>query len=269
MSESQISVRGWVDDLSKRGRITFSLAEVENDFSNKSKRGIRSSISRMVKKGRVYSAWRGFFVIVSDEHALKGVVPPIEYIDSLMAYIGCKYYVGLLSAAAIHGARHQQPQVLTVVTDSNDIRTKTDKLFRFYSKNFISELNLVEKRAGYGKVVVSSPELTALDLVCYEKRIGGLNRVIEIISELDLDFNESSVNLLQFYKIPVIQRLGYILENVLEYKECGAVLYSEALAAGIKFRKTLLASKSKLNESCINVDNKWKVIVNCEVEVGT
>ena len=88
----------------------------------------------LIEKGRVYSAWRGFYVIVPDEHALKGFVPPIEYIESLMAYTGHKYYVGLLSAAAIYGAGHQQPQILTVVTDSNDISSKRNTSILFLLK---------------------------------------------------------------------------------------------------------------------------------------
>jgi predicted transcriptional regulator of viral defense system len=186
-----------------------------------------------------------------------------------MECLGHKYYVGLLSAAAIHGAGHQQPQVLTVMTDSNDIRAKANKPFRFYSKKNIPELNLVEKRVGNGKVVISSPELTALDLICYEKRIGGLNRAIEIISELVLDFNNTDGNLLLMYKIPVIQRLGYILEYVPGLEECSAVLYSKVLTTGIKFRKTLLDPTSNSYNGSINEDSKWKVIVNCNLEVGT
>jgi predicted transcriptional regulator of viral defense system len=267
MSDKVTSVRAWIDDLPKRGRITFSMAEAEILFSSLSKKAIRSSIYRLINSGRLYSAWRGFYIIVPDEHALKGLVPPIEYIESLMAYIGHKYYVGLLSAAAIHGAGHQQPQVLTVVTDSDNIRSKSDKSIRFFTKSLIPELFIVYKRAGYGKVAISSPELTALDLVCYEKRIGGLNRAIEIISELDLDFSESGRNLLLMYRIPIVQRLGYIIENVLGLEECGAVFYSESLAAGIKFRKTLLDPGINSENDFVKEDCKWKVIVNCNLEV--
>ena len=188
MMEKVISVRKWVDDLPKRGRITFSMDEAESRFSYMQKKAIRSSIYRLIKNGRIYSAWRGFYVIVTDDHALRGIVPPIEYIESLMAYTGHKYYVGLLSAAAIYGAGHHQPQVLTVVTDSNDIRCKKNRNILFLTKADLSETILIEKRAGLGKVLLSSPELTAIDIIQYENRIGGLNRAVEILSELELDF---------------------------------------------------------------------------------
>lgn len=268
MSANVVSVRKWIEDLPKWGRITFSMIEAESCFPNMPKKAVRSSIYRLIEKGRVYSAWRGFYVIVPDEHALKGIVPPIEYIESLMAYTGHKYYVGLLSAAAIYGAGHQQPQILTVVTDSNDIRSKRDKPILFLSKASVPESYLIEKAAGYGKVMLSSPELTALDLIYYENRIGGLNRAVDIIGELTLDFGKTGDNLWRMYKTPVIQRLGYILENVLGLENIGADVYSKTQAVGVQFRKTLLDPRSNQSGSSEYQENgKWKIIVNCELEI--
>ena len=267
MREKALSVRNWIEDLPKRGRLTFSMVEVESRFSHMPQKAIRSSIDRLIKKGRVNSVWRGFYVIVPDEHALKGFVPPIEYIDSLMAHTGHKYYVGLLSAAAIHGAGHQQPQILTVVTDSNDIRSKKNNPILFLAKASLPSAYLIEKSAGLGKVAISSPELTALDLIYYESRIGGLNRAAEIISELELDFIKAGSDLLRMYKTPVIQRLGFILEIILGLEESSAEVYEQAKAAGIHCRKTLLDPKSKPGGGEIQVNSKWKIIVNCELEI--
>jgi predicted transcriptional regulator of viral defense system len=183
-----------------------------------------------------------------------------------MAYIGRQYYVGLLSAAAIYGAGHQQPQILTVVTDSNDIRSKVDKPILFLAKASIPKSHLIEQRAGFNKVSLSSPELTAVDLVCYENRIGGLDRVVDIISEMELDFNKPKDDFWRICQPPVIQRLGYILENVLGLEDSGAALYSRVRAAGIEFRKTLLDPKRKpLSNESVS-DNKWKIVANCELE---
>ena len=267
MSEKALSVRKWIEDLPKRGRITFSMAEAESRFSHMPQKAVRSSIYRLIEKGRVYSAWRGFYVIVPDEHALKGYVPPIEYIESLMAYTGHKYYVGLLSAAAIFGAGHQQPQVLTVIADTNDIRSIKNKSILFFAKTGLPEKYLVERNAGFGKVTLSSPELTALDLIYYEDRIGGLNRAADIIRDLELDFSKSGDDLWRMYKIPIIQRLGFILEDILGLEESGAEVYSQAQAAGINFRKTLLDPKSKIPGKDFRENGKWKIIVNCELEI--
>ena len=267
MRDKDLSVRNWIEGLPKRGRITFSMVEAEAHFSHMSKKAVRSSIYRLINKGRVYSAWRGFYVIIPDEHALKSIVPPIEYIESLMAFTGHRYYVGLLSAAAIHGAGHQQPQILTVVTDTNDIRSKSNKHISFLAKAAIPESYLVDKYAGYGKVTVSSKELTALDLIFYESRIGGLNRAAEIISELNLDFSRMGDDFWEMYKTPIIQRLGYILESILGLEETAAVIYSQTQSAGVHFRKTLLDSKFKPSGGKYPENMKWKIIINCELEI--
>ena len=268
MENKVLNVRKWIEDLPKRGRITFSMDEAESRFSYMPKKAVRSSIYRLIKNNRIYSAWRGFYVIVTDDHALRGIVPPIEYIESLMTYTRHKYYVGLLSAAAIYGAGHQQPQILTVVTDSNDIRSNKNKFIMFLAKAKISETYLIEKRAGQGKVLISSPELTAIDLIQYENRIGGLNRVVDILSELELDFKKINVDFWRMIKTPIIQRLGFLLESVLGFEDLGADVFLQAQAAGVHFRKTPLDSGIKPSVDDLKEDLKWKITINCELEIN-
>lgn len=51
------------------------------------------------------------------EHRVAGAPPPSWYIDALMQHHKQPYYVALLSAAALHGAAHQQPQTFQVMTN--------------------------------------------------------------------------------------------------------------------------------------------------------
>ena len=259
-------VRKWIEGFPKRGRLTFSMAEAENRFPHMTKKAIRSSIYRMIEAKRVYSVWRGFYAIVPDEHALMGFVPPIEYIDPLMEHLGHDYYVGLLSAAAIYGAGHQQPQTLTVITNSNDIRSKPGNPIIYTAKTSIPKQYLIERHAGYGKVTLSSPELTALDLICYENRIGGLNRATEVIGELELDFTETGDDLLKQFKTPIIQRLGFILDDVLGFDRIGSDLYTKAQAVGVHFRKTLLDPRTHQSDDISPKNEKWKIAINCALE---
>ena len=129
------------------------------------------------------------------------------------------------------------------------------------------ELYLVEQNAGYGKMMLSTPELTAMDLICYENRIGGLNRAAEIILEMNLDFRKPGDDFWRMYKAPIIQRLGFILERVLGLDESGAYVYLQSQAAGVRFRKTLLDPLSKPSGGEFREDSKWKIIVNCELEI--
>ena len=55
MSERTQGVRQWIEDLPKRGRIAFGMGEVESRFSNMPKKAVRSSIYRLIEKGRVFS----------------------------------------------------------------------------------------------------------------------------------------------------------------------------------------------------------------------
>jgi predicted transcriptional regulator of viral defense system len=78
---------------------------------------LKKSVQRLVAKRRLAIPRRGFFVIVPIEYRHAGAPPPSWFIDELMKFCGRRYYVGLLSAAALYGAAHQQPQEFQVVTD--------------------------------------------------------------------------------------------------------------------------------------------------------
>lgn len=80
-------------------------------------------------------------------------------------------------------------------------------------------------------IYYSNAELTAIDIVHYEQYIGGLSRAATILDELaeKLDFRRASDNLFNYTSIATIQRLGYILDDILEQKEIAEVLHSELL----------------------------------------
>jgi hypothetical protein len=216
--------------------------------------------------------WRNFYVYVPNEYALRGFVPPIEYIDSLMRYLGHKYYVGLLSAAALFGSSHYTPQSFMVIADSNQLRNKNDAdvSLRFVSKAKIQDTFLLSRNASYGEIKVSNPLLTALDLIYDESRVGGLERAASVIEGMADEINVSDVNLAIWnsFPIPVIQRFGYIVEQVLGFTELGDAIYNKTHEAGIIFRKSPLSPGAKAKETDgYPYEPKWKIIVNTEMEV--
>ncbi|MDR1833016.1 MAG: type IV toxin-antitoxin system AbiEi family antitoxin, partial [Fusobacteriaceae bacterium] len=204
------NVRDWITSLPKKGRIAFDLQELKSHFLHMPQKTIDSVIYRLKKNNRLYSARQGFYVIIPDEYALRGFVPPIEYIDRLMNSLGRTYYVALLSAAAIYGSAHQQPQVLQVIADSNQLksRIKNESSIRFFAKHNIPAKYIVEKAAGRDKICISTPEFTSLDLVLYEDRIGGLERVAEVLAELSetIDYSKADAEFWRSFPSPVIQR---------------------------------------------------------------
>jgi len=115
----------WVENQQSWGKYTFNLSQIKCDFPDLSELAIKRALNRLSTKGRIVSVYKGFYVIVPPEYASRGVLPPMLFIDSLMQFAGKPYYVGLLSAAALQGAAHQQPQEFYVITDS--IQTTTIK----------------------------------------------------------------------------------------------------------------------------------------------
>jgi len=102
-----------------------------------------------------------------------------------MVHIKRPFYIGLLSAAAIHGAAHQQPQQFHVVTTGPLRRLQVKSLsVRFFSKRTFAETPVVSTKVQTGFIPVSTAEGTAVDLVHYARAIGGLDRVLTVLKEL-------------------------------------------------------------------------------------
>ena len=99
------SLRAFLDDLQGAGRYSFAAGEALKALGVSSI-ALRSALWRLARSRRVASPRRGFYVIVPPEHRAVGCPSPEWFIDDLMAYLGCPYYVGLLTAGALHGAAH-------------------------------------------------------------------------------------------------------------------------------------------------------------------
>jgi len=264
------NIRDWVEDLPKRGKITFSKKEIDEQFPHLTNRNIQNTLHRLVLKKKIQSVWRGFWVVVPVEYGLKGIVDPIEYIAQLMDFLGQKYYIGLLSAAAIHGASHQQPMELMLITASNHLRekVKNDVKISFSAKKEIPQQYLQQITVKSGYVSVSTPELTAIDLLLYYKTVGGMNRVATVLSELSevINFERISSDFFQNINTADIQRLGYLLER-LGFIETADLLFQKVNEANLKFRKYPLCIKSyPINITKYPIDEKWKIIINEDIE---
>ena len=258
----------WIEQQQSWGRYTFSLDQVEHEFPNISESAILLALSRLSKKNRIISIYKGFYLIVPTEYSTKGVLPPVQFIDDLMNHIGKPYYVGLLSAAAIHGAAHQQPQEYFVVTISKQISTQKKGIrINYYTKKEILDNLLVKQKTPTGFVRVSSPELTAVDLIYYHNRVGGINRVCTVINELSERISPENLNmdLLKTTSVPSVQRLGYVFENVVNQPSLAEEIYKLLNTGKIKYFMQPLKAGGKRSDSPKN--EKWKIIINTEIEI--
>ena len=256
----------WVNSRELHGQMTFSLAEISSEFSSVSPKGLKTEIARMVSRGRIQSVFRGFYVIVPVQYRLKGVIPPIYYIDELMLYLGRPYYVGLLSAATMYGAGHQRAMQTQVVTIPPQLNGSGRNAFIDWNyRATIPQDLLLTKNGEMGIIHYSSQELTAIDLIQFANHIGGYQRAATVLAELveNLDI-QKIVAIVPYTTIPTIQRMGYILEYVLEEREKADELFS--ILKTKRHWNTVL-----LNPQMPNMDdapsNRWHINANTDIEI--
>ena len=262
------TVSNYVDDLQRKGKLSFSLESVFDTFKSVDKRAGRNSLSRLSGKGRIASVWNGYYVIVPLQYSNMGTLPAVMYIDQLMKYLGRAYYISLLSAATFYGASHQQPQVFFVIISPPQLRSSLKKGIRIVFNQrakFPSEF-LITKNSQTGTIKISSAELTAIDLILFEKEIGGINRAASIINELAEVMDLSTLPKLFFEYAPlsIFQRLGYLLEVELGYTALADGLYNKMQEFGLVCKRTRLSISKPASE---NYNKRWNIVVNTQIEI--
>lgn len=259
----------WIESLQAQGKYTFSYEQACTQFKNVSNTAITLALNRLSRKNKVISVFKGFYAIIPPEYSIKGMIPPLLFIDPLMKYINKPYYVGLLSAAALHGAAHQRPQEFFVINQLPALRATIKKGIKI---NYIGRINVPEnfleqRKTEAGYVKVSNPELTALDLLRYEKYIGGINRAATVINELADVMKPENFNneLVSFAQIASLQRLGFILEKIVGKEFLADKLYSEISGKYKEWKRMPL--KAGKSDKGFSSDSKWKIAVNTEIDI--
>lgn len=161
----------WIESREVRGYYTFTKEDIEKQFPSAGKVYIKTALYRLAAKAKIVSPWRNFYVIMPVEYSLKGVIPPVFYMDQLMSYLGKRYYVALLNAASFYGASHQRVQTFSLMVEQPSMRntSKSGTSILFFSKKEISMEFVRKHKTQTGHINVSCPELTAVDLVENEK----------------------------------------------------------------------------------------------------
>jgi predicted transcriptional regulator of viral defense system len=259
----------WVNKLLSEGEIAFSLSQVKKALAAQSDIAVKRSLSRLSAKGEIVSIHKGYYLIIPPQYAFRGILPPPTFLDGFMKFLKRPYYVGLVNAASFYGAAHQQPQEFFVFTNFPNLRPTNKKGIKvnYISIQKIPEKLLESRKTESGYLKISSPELTAADVVQYEKRIGGLSRAATILNDLVEEIKLEKINKAFLKEIPLttIQRLGYILDKVLNKKELADHIYNESQKAKLNFFRTPLKTVSK-TKNC-PTDERWNVIINIEIEI--
>ncbi len=248
-------------EIRAQGRYAFTIDELKSRFGLSSN-ALNQMLYRSKQKNQIALIRQGFYVIVPPEYSKQGIIPPYLYIDDLMHSLDKPYYVGLLSAAALHGAAHQQPTGYTVIAQSPAPRS-IDKLnIVFYSKREFLHEGIIQKKTAAGYINVSSPELTALDFFDYIHQFG-INRITTILQELSEAMKPAPLLKIagKYPNTAALQRLGYILDDVVSADKLSDVVW-KALRKRTIFPVPLSPQRGKKGA----MDNKWKVIKNIEIE---
>ena len=252
----------WVEQLQSRGRYTFTRDEAESD-TERSFVAAQTALRRLKEQGRVVSPRRGFYVVVPPEYRAAGSPPASWFIDDLMRYVGQPYYVGFLSAAAIHGAAHQQPMVFQVVTSTPTREMRAGKVvIRFSMSSLVERLPVIEQQTETGTMRVATPETCAFDLVRYPASAGHLSNAAMVLAELAerLDARKL-VDVAPLVRLPDVQRLGFLLEAV------GQRGVAAPLAKWLAGKQPRAVPLEPGKGEGLEADPRWHIVPTVELEV--
>lgn len=260
-----MTVANYIKQLLSYEEYSFSLDELHQEI-NKKETSIQSELSRLIEKKEIVNLRKGFYLIIPPRYSKHGLIPIQLYIDKLFRYLNRNYYLGFYSAAKFHGASHQQIQRDYLMTEKpklNDIE-KHSLGIRFFTTAKWPDKNILDKKSDAGIFRISSPVLTAVDLIHHQTKLGGLNRMLAVLEELIEVINQKDIaELLTWYSHKsTLQRFGFLLEELAANKN----LYEQIMEhlEQSKFFPVLLCPKS--NQKPGAVHNRWKVDVNVKLE---
>jgi predicted transcriptional regulator of viral defense system len=258
-------VNSYLPALMQGGHYFFTSKDADAALGA-SRDAVKLALNRLRRKGEIASPARGFYVIVPPEYRSLGCLPADQFIPALMAEIKTPYYAGLLTAAQYHGAAHHRPQEFHVMLAKARRPIVCGKVrVAFHIRKNISDVPLQQINTPRGTVAVSTPAATAFDLVGYEAKIGGLDAVATVLTELAENLEaEKLVAHAPTVPLPWVQRLGYLLERIGEAPR--AKLLKDYVRARAHESAELEPSARTGNYPR---DRDWKLIVNADVEAET
>ena len=214
--------RDLVGEFAARGQYHFTSSEFRSALGV-SAAAANQSLWRLANRGEVASPGRGFYVVVPPEYRTLGCLPPDQFIPALMDQRDMRYYVGLLSAAQYHGAAHHRPQVFQVMVERTRRPIRCGAVgVDFIARARLASVPLTTFDSPRGSVLASTVEATAVDLVGYMGRAGGIDRVTGMLSELSEQMDPGLlVDAARSASVLWVQRLGFLLEFVDAGAKCG------------------------------------------------
>lgn len=254
--------RDYITSLAASGRYSFASSEAREALGL-SAEAAKLALNRLIRQQMIASPARGFYVIIPPEYRSLGCLPADQFIPALMQCAGKPYYAGLLSAAQYHGAAHHRPQEFQVILANPRRRIRCGKVrVEFIVRKRLQDVPVQSFKTPRGTIQVSTPEATAVDLVGYQHRAGGLDNVATILLELAERIDpQKLVAAARTAPVPWAQRLGYLLEQV------GAAEKAAALKTHVKdVARQIVPLLPGASLQNARRDSDWKLSINAEVE---
>ena len=263
--EVRVPPRQLSDHLLSHGRPVIDLSAAA-ELMGLDPHAAADALVRLRRAGLMFSPSRGLYVAVPPEYRTWHAVPALDFIDPMMKSSGRQYYVALLSAAELHGAAHQRPQVFQVMVDKLlDDRDFGRVRVKFYSRQRLLHVPVVLVNSSSDQVRVSSPAATALDLASRPNDGGGLSNVATVVLDLVEEAKLSAQDILHAtepFPNSSLRRLGWLLDLV--DAPMDRDLIAGALAQKPRDRAHVLLDARGQRRG--QGTNRWGVVVNADVE---
>lgn len=272
ITRARHSLSAYLDDLQSSGRVSFAREEALKTLEV-SRPALLKAAARLQKQKKLLSPRHGFYVIVPAQFHRWGAPPPDWYIEALMRHEDRPYYVGLLKAAEIHGASHQAVMEYQIITDKQIPRLTVGRsILAFYFRKTLSAVadGIEQHQTSAGYIKLSSPELTALDLLRYPHAAGGIDHIATVLAELGDKLDPAKLGYLATaFEKNVIQRLGFLLDLLGHQIAARHIL--RVLENTSRFTWTELEQPPRdidpdLLPPVTERDRRWRVIVRRPVE---
>jgi len=225
---------------------------------------VQTALRRLKQKGRIASPRRGFYVIVLPEYRTAGCPPASWFVDDLMTHLGLHYYVGVLSAAALHGAGHQQPMIFQVIADRPTRPMQAGRVhIKAHTSRTVKTMPVTRIETETGTMVVATPETTAFDVVRFFSAAGHWSNVATVLSELAEKIDrERLLHIAPHVRLPDVQRLGYLLSLV------GEGELAAPLAGWLAERRTTVVRlRTDRPEGEAEIVPRWRLVPNEQVDI--
>lgn len=261
----KLTVSEYIRQLQSFEEYSFSLEEALKN-SSKETVAVKREISRLTEKKVILNLRKGFYLILPPRYTKFEKLPLQLYSEKLFKYLSRRYYIGLYSAAKIHGASHQQSQRDYLIIETpklNSIKKKNLDLQFFTTGNWPKK-NIETKKSDAGEYKLSSPALTFIDLIHHHAKIGGLNRVLASLEELIEEIEERDImSLTSWYENKsTLQRAGFLLEELIGENSFANIIYEKLKQQ--PFYPVLLSPNR--NQKPGSANNRWKIDVNLVLE---